>query len=81
MNIGICPPIAGIRFVGVEHAETVADKKPKALGWFAVVLMDFRWTVGKVKVAVVDGVGKRQLDELLVGKDFFISRRIALSRP
>lgn len=26
---------------------------------------------GKVKVAVVDGVGKRQLDELLVGKDFF----------
>lgn len=64
----VFPAVAEIAFYGVEDDDAAFMYDAVAFRWFAVVLVDLGESIVEVVVAVVDGVGEGDLDELGFGE-------------
>lgn len=69
MDRRILQTIPDVRFVGVEDNEALSVEDSKPLSWFVVVLVDFRQSLRKVIVTVIDRMVERDFHELAVWKD------------
>jgi len=70
VNFRISPTVAGIAFVGVEHAEPTFVEDAESLSWFSVVFVRFGGPVRKVEVAMEETVREGELNELFVREYF-----------
>lgn len=69
MDLGVCPSIAGVALVGVEHAEAPLVEDAECLRRFAIVLVGLRCSMREGEVAVEEPVGEGKLDKLSVGEN------------
>jgi hypothetical protein len=71
MHGRIFPPVAQITFMGVKNNQPSLINQPESLGGFAVVFMDFRQPVWKVKFLMIYRMVKGKFQQFEFRKDPF----------
>src|SRR5437588_2897536 len=66
VDLGILPPVAQVRLVGIVYDQAVAQKDPEPLGRQPVVLVDLGDPLREVVHHMVDGMAQRHFNERVI---------------
>src|SRR2546430_7976577 len=69
VDLGVLPPVAQVRLIGIVYDQTVTQKNAEALRRQAVMLVDLGEALRELIRYVIDGVCQRDFNEGVVRKD------------